>query len=419
MRPDDGLPLKAADRSVLRSRVAAGDHSTDRRGRRRSTPAFLSYGFRPFFLLGAAYAALAVPLWLWMYETGGIAVGGPFRGSVWHAHEMIFGYVAAVMTGFVLTAVPNWTGRLPLSGAPLAFLVATWLAGRFACAMIASPFAALLIDMVFPTVLAVAVWREVIAGHNWRNMPVGSLLTLFAAANLLHHIEQTQPEIGSIATRLALGVMALMIALIGGRIVPSFTRNWLVKRGEHRLPASFGLLDRATLIVVAVALAAWIATPSETIAGLLLMSAGILLLVRLLRWRGVATWREPILLILHVGYFWLAVSLFLLGVSNIRPDIVSTDAALHALTAGAIATMTLAVMTRASLGHTGRTIGANFVTIAIFVLVTIGALLRVWAPLLPDSPLDLLVAGGMAWSAAFGLFAICYGPMLLRPRIRR
>lgn len=404
------------DRSVPRARVGRGDTSTDRRGRVRSGPAILSYGFRPFFLAATTYAALMIPLWLWMYRSGA-SPAGPFSGPAWHAHEMTFGYLGAVIAGFVLTAVPNWTGRLPLSGRRLAILVALWVLGRLAVSGVASPVLALLLDLAFPTALAGSVWREVLAGRNWRNMPVAVLLTLFAGANLLHHLEGFRPNLDGLPMRLALGVAAMLIALIGGRVTPSFTRNWLAKAAVPKLPASFGTIDRAALAATAVAVVAWIARPDHTLTGALLALAGVLLLVRLSRWQGFRTWRAPIVAILHVGYLWLSVALLMLGLTALAPQLLPASAALHALTAGAVATMTLAVMTRATRGHTGRPIETDAATLCIYLLVTVGALLRVAAPLLADVYLPVLTVGGLLWSLGFGVFVVSYGPMLLRPKV--
>src|SRR5690606_36926314 len=173
-------------------------------------------------------------------------------------HEMLFGYLGAVIAGFILTAIPNWTGRLPLSGTPLALLALLWLAGRLATAFVSAPLAAAVIDLSFPVALAWAVWRGILAGRNWRNAPVALTLTLLALANGLHHAEAAGLLHEGLASRLALSVAAMLMALVGGRIVPSFTRNWLVKRGARALPASFGLLDKAALAATAAALTAWI-----------------------------------------------------------------------------------------------------------------------------------------------------------------
>lgn len=406
----------ASDRSVLRRLRAIGDATRDGRGRIASMPPILHYGFRPFFFLAALYAGLAVPAWLAVYHSG-FVLPGPFQGMAWHAHEMLFGYLAAVMAGFILTAVPNWTGRLPLSGWPLGGLVLLWMAGRIGTAIIGHPGAAMAIDLAFPTVLSAAIWREVIAGGNWRNAPVATIFTLFGLANALHHVEALGFMADGLGTRLALGVVAMLIALIGGRIVPSFTRNWLVKQRAVRLPAPFGWPDKAALAATAAAMLLWIAFPEAQAAGYILVVSGALLAIRLFRWAGLATWREPIVFILHAGYGWLALSILMLGASVLWPAVPSS-AALHALTAGAVGSVTLAVMTRASLGHTGREIRADGWTQAIYAAVTAGAALRVAAPFAADGYLAVLMAGGTFWSAAFLLFALRYAPVLWRSRIR-
>lgn len=404
-----------ADRSVLRVRRKSGDLSRDGRGHVSAMPPILQYGFRPFFFLAALYAGAAIPAWLWMYFSGH-ALPGPFPGLHWHVHEMLFGYLQAVLAGFVLTAIPNWTGRLPLSGWPLAGLVSLWLAGRIACAVAPDPVAAFVVDISFPVVLGLAVWREVVAGRNWKNAPVAVMITLFGLANALDHAANLGFVPHDLGVRLALGAIAMLLALIGGRIVPSFTRNWLVKNGETRIPASFGALDKAALVATAVGVAAWVALPGSYAAGAMLCLAGLLLMARLTRWQGRRTVREPIVLILHVGYAWLGVALLLLG-GSVFFDTLPESAALHALTAGAIGTMTLAVMTRASLGHTGRDIVADRPVIAAYAAVTVGAVFRVTAPLAGDWYPHLLVCGGALWSGAFLLFAIRYAPILWGRRL--
>jgi uncharacterized protein involved in response to NO len=404
------------DRSKPRARVNAGDRSIDRRGRARNAPAFLSYGFRPFFLLGSAYAALAVPIWLCVY-LGRIEPVGALPPAAWHAHEMIFGYLAAIMAGFVLTAVPNWTGRLPLSGAPLAWLVGLWALGRLAVAFDPEPVSAAALDLLFPVALAAAIWREIVAGRNVGNAPIAVLFTLFAAANLLDHAGRFLPALEGYGVRVALGVAAMLIALVGGRVTPSFTRNWMARLGLSPLPAPLDRLDRAALLAAAIAVATWAFRPDSALAGTALVTAGALLAVRLARWRGHRVLREPIVLVLHLGYLWLAAALALIGLATLLPETVPASSGIHALTAGAIGTMTLGVMTRATRGHTGRAIVADRATVAIYALVGAGALLRVVAPFAASAYLPLLIAGGVAWSGAFLIFVIAYGPMLLRPRI--
>ncbi len=360
-----------------------------------------SAGFRPFFLLAASWAAIAVPVWLAAYAHG-YMLRGAVPPILWHGHEMVFGFGVAAVAGFLLTAIPNWTGRLPVRGWPLAVLALLWLSGRIAMLV---PGAALL-DLAFLAALVAVVARELLAGRNWRNLPMlGGLLLLFAA-NLLFHF--------GIAAGLRLGIATLLmlIALVGGRIVPSFTRNWLAKQAPRgRMPAPESLFDRAALVVTLAALAAWVAD----LASWPLILAGLVLAARLSRWRGGATFGEPLLLVLHAGYGWLALGLVLLGLSELVPALPASTA-LHALTVGAIGTMTLAVMTRASLGHSGRALAADAATRTIYLLVTLAALLRVASAFAATHAVVVTSLAGLAWSAAFALFAVHYGPLLVRER---
>jgi uncharacterized protein involved in response to NO len=408
---------RTVDRSAPRAALSSGDTSRDGRGRIRAMPPILHYGFRPFFFLAGVYAGLAIPLWLAAY-LGGLEIGGAFGAMGWHVHEMLFGYVAAVIAGFILTAIPNWTGRLPLSGGPLAMLVFLWLAGRLACMLISEPWLVMAIDLAFPAVLAFSIWREIVAGRNWKNAPVAVMITLFGLANAADHLTNVGLIDERIGQRLALAVIGLLIALIGGRIVPSFTRNWLVKERAANLPSPLSHLDKAALVVTAMSLAGWVAAPYNSGVGMALLAAGILLAARLYRWRGMATLREPILIVLHAGYGWLALAIAMVGLSILWPDVFPYSSAIHALTAGAVGTMTLAVMTRASLGHTGRQIVADRLVVAIYVLVTAGAVLRVAAPFSGGWYAHVLACGGGLWSAAFLLFSIRYAPILWRRRLR-
>ena len=387
--------------------------SAGERPRNYGGPAILSYGFRPFFLFGSLYAGCAVAAWIWMIAEG-TSLPGLFQGVAWHSHEMIFGYLAAIVAGFILTAVPNWTGSLPVRGAPLGALVLVWFAGRIAIAIVPWPWIALLIDAAFLILLAAVLWREVVAGRNWRNAPVCVLISIFAAANILAHLGLSFENLAGYGDRLALGVAALLIGLIGGRVVPSFTRNWMARLGVEPKPAPFGRFDQGVLIVAALALAWWVAAPTAFTTGAMLVAGGLLHLVRLARWRGDMTLREPIVAILHVGYLWLAIAFVMIGGAILFPDVIGASSSLHALGAGAIGTMTLAIMTRATLGHTGHEITANTATLAIYCLVTIGSVARVAAPYLPVDYVLAIGVGGAAWAAAFLLFSLAYGPLLLR-----
>jgi uncharacterized protein involved in response to NO len=386
--------------------------------RRQSTmPAFLSLGFRPFFLGSGLWAAAALTVWIAML-TQGIALPSRFDPLAWHIHEMLFGFVMATIGGFLLTAIPNWTGRLPVRGLPLLVLAGSWLLGRIACLVSAAlpAWLATGADLLFPVLLAAAAAREIIAGRNWRNLVVLGPVSLLGVANLLMHLEANGAAIPpGLGWRLGLGAIIVLITVIGGRIVPSFTRNWLAKRPGAALPASQGRLDLAALVVLPVGLALWVAWPDLRAAGVVLLCAAALHLCRLARWRGLSTRAEPLLLVLHIGYAWVVLGVALLGLVTLGVDI-PPSAAIHALTAGAIGTMTLAVMTRATRGHAGRPLAADRPTVLIFALVILAALARIAAALSTGWFLPLLVASAALWIAAFACFVLAYAPMLLLPR---
>jgi uncharacterized protein involved in response to NO len=240
---------------------------------------------------------------------------------------------------------------------------------------------------------------------------------LLLAGNALVHAEALGwSTTAALGNRIGIATLLMLISFVGGRIVPSFTRNWLSKQQPGAAaPASFDAVDRVALALTGLALAAWAAAPDAALAPMAELAAGFAIAIRLARWRGRSTWREPLVLVLHVGYSWLALGFILLALSRFIPSLPPT-AALHALTAGAIGTMTLAVMTRASLGHTGRALTAGPGTVAIYGLVNLSALLRLAAPFGASEYLLLLSLAGAAWVAAFGLFMLIYGPALTQPR---
>jgi uncharacterized protein involved in response to NO len=331
---------------------------------------------------------------------------------------MLFGFVGAIVGGFLLTAVPNWTGRLPIAGWPLGGLFALWAAARLALLFSATIgiVPAALLDVGFFLVLGLLAAREVLEANN-RNIPIVGMILLFGTADALDYLATggilPWPDLG---WQLAIGIVVILISLIGGRIIPSFTRNWMSKRGIKKgLPTQPGRFDLVVIGATALAVLAWLAGPSETPVGLFLVAAALLQAVRWLRWRGYRTYPDPLVFVLHVGYAWIPIGLALLGCSLM--GLVPRSAAIHALTAGAMATMILAVMTRASLGHTARELKANAATTTIYALVTVGAVLRVVASLgLVDYNFGIEIAG-VAWAGAFALFLIAYAPVLWRPRI--
>ena len=388
-----------------------------RRARMAAAPPILRGGFRPFFFFGAGWAAVALLVWLFAF-LGGLTLPSAFDALSWHRHEMLFGFIGAIVAGFLLTAIPNWTGRLPIAGPPLAALAGLWLAARIAL-YFSDTFGlvvAAVLDVGFYLVFGFVAGREVIAAKN-RNVPMVGLVLLFAIANVLDYAGVAgligDSEVGF---RAGIALVVLMISLIGGRIIPSFTRNWMTKQGfKEHLPGQPSTFDKVTIAVTAIAVLGWVIAPYAEASGAALAIAGLFQAVRLGRWRGWRTVSDPLVLVLHVGYAWLPVGLILLGWSILGTAVPRT-AAIHALTAGAMATMILAVMTRASLGHTGRELRAGLATTSIYLLVTIAAVTRVIAPLGAGDMVTLVRISGTAWLAAFGLFVLSYGPMLFTQR---
>ena len=387
------------------------------RGLAARGPALLSYGFRPFFLAAGVFAFLAMTLWI-VALSFELPIGGSLGSLNWHAHEMLFGYATAALAGFLLTAIPNWTGRLPVSGPPLAALFSLWLAGRIAMAVpdLTGVTVAAAIDAMFLPVLAAVALREVVAGRNWRNLKVSLGLMGLAGANVAFQIAATNGGDTGLAIRSTVSIYMLLIALVGGRIVPSFTRNWLAKVGEIRVPKPFGTYDKASVVTLAVALATWMFAPEGALTALLAVVAALLNLGRLGRWRGWHVVEEP--LAAHAPH-----RLSLHSARHVRCRAGGAGRDRRAVSApcddgGRHRCMTLAVMTRASLSHTGRRAEASIPSGLSFGALLMAAVVRPFAELLPESYHLLLSMSGLAWLAAFGLFVIEYMPMLAGPVVR-
>src|SRR5690554_1702540 len=275
--------------------------------------ALFSYGFRPFFLGGALWALIAMLLWIGLMTGEGFTLG--LTPAAWHAHEFLFGYVGAIIAGFLLTAVPNWTGRTPLQGAPLLVFFILWLAGRIAFLLVAQvgyPVVAVA-DSIFLVALAAFVFREVMATENKGNVRIAIILTVLALANILFHVEiitQGQPVF---TVRGTISLIVLLISVIGGRVVPNFTRNWFMRRGDTRLPAPMDRFDQVALASGAVALAFWTFLPELPVTAFFLFAAGLMHVARLGRWSGWRTAAEPIVLILHIGYAFVPIGFVLVA----------------------------------------------------------------------------------------------------------
>jgi uncharacterized protein involved in response to NO len=372
----------------------------------------LSYGFRPFFLGAGVVAVVAMGLWI-VAIVGGLPVGGDYGAVGWHAHEMLFGFGSAVLAGFLMTAIPNWTGKMPLAGVPLAALAGLWLAGRVA--MLWAGAAAVAIDALFlPALLAVCA-REIVTGGQWANIKVLGGVAVVAVANLFLHLEVLLSGSPGTAARAAVAGYVLLITIIGGRIIPSFTRNWLAAAGASRFPVPYNRRDAGAIVVGLVALASWTVAPQGWPTAALALTGAGAVFWRLSRWRGAATWRNPLLVVLHVAFGF--VGLGFVAIAAAAAGWLPAAASMHVLMVGGIGGMMLAVMTRATRGHTGRPLAASGWTVASYACLFGAALARPAADLL-GTPVLLDVAGGL-WIGAFLLFLAEYGPMLLfdrRPR---
>jgi uncharacterized protein involved in response to NO len=376
----------------------------------------IARGFRPFYLLAAIFAILAVLVWLLAFA-GVLHTEGYLRGIFWHSHEMVFGFGMAVMTGFLLTAVRNWTGLPTLTGPPLAGLAVLWIAGRV---MVISgpPLLAAAIDVLFVPLLAVAIARPVLKSRNRRNYKIVVLLLLIGLANVVYHLASLGPLPAWLAYTsviAAMDLMTLTYAIVAGRVIPAFTGN-AVPDAE---PGSFAWLEflafaSLLLIIVLRLVSDWAPVPVILSATLLIVAA-VAHTFRLALWQPQKTASNTLLWMLPVAYSWLPVAFFLRALAQY--SIVGQAAWVHALTMGAISSLMLAMMMRSSLGHTGRPLIASGVDMGAYLLLQFAAILRVAAGLFPDSLYAAVVAvSGGLWVLAFGSFLIRYTPMLLGPR---
>ncbi len=384
------------------------------------------YGFRVFFLSAGMYACLAMFGWLvWLglhqvqIEVIEPTVSIPIYQ--WHAHEMLFGYAGAVIAGFLLTAVPNWTATRPLSGTPLVILATVWALGRLAMGLSTYLPATLVavLDLAFLPMLAGFVAAPLFQSRNRRNWIFIPLLLGLFAANLLVHVEVLGGANGLAATghKLAVNLLVVLLSLVGGRVVPAFTRNWLTARGEQRLPVSISALDLTTVLgTLGFAIISLFPVPDTVIGGWAAVLAA-LHLVRQGLWRPLTTLAAPIVLVLQIGYAWIGLGFALIAWSLLG-DGLTEASAYHALTVGAIGSLTLAVMSRAALGHTGRDLVASVPVVFAYGLVSLSAAIRVIGPnLWPEHYGGMMLTAGLTWFIAFGLFCMIYWPILTSPRI--
>ncbi|MDH4313876.1 MAG: NnrS family protein [Gammaproteobacteria bacterium] len=381
-------------------------------------PAVLwSHAFRPFFLLSGLAAVTAVCAWILILRGVGMPVPNVLQ---WHGHEMLVGFAMATIAGFLLTAVATWTGRKPVDGAPLVLLAIFWIAGRFAMAFAAGlqSWEVAALDMLFPVWLCLLVGREIFAAENRRNYPIVAITVLLALLNLVYHfgIAGVIPRADRLVLYFFIHTILLLITVIGGRILPNFTANWMRSHGTPRPPVNSAWLDRLTIGMTILLGVTGSLYETSSAVGWLAITTAILHAWRLSQWRGLATFREPLLFVLHFSYFWLPVGYALLGLAIVAGMGTATGA-LHVLTMGGIGGMILSMITRVPLGHTGRPLHASRLTVVAYISLIVAVLLRVWGPLDSKHYLGLLTYAGVAWCAAFTIFLIVYWPVLTQARV--
>ncbi len=376
---------------------------------------FWSFGFRPFFLLAALAAGVLLPVW-GFYFAGDLGVPTRLAPPIWHGHEMLFGFTAAVIAGFLLTAVPAWTGIPPVKGGRLVALAVLWVAGRLAVY-----FAALLpawlvaaIDVAFFPAVALTIAPALVASNNRRNFGFPVVLLVFALANLAIHAAATGyfPAGAEIGIKVAVGLVTLLMIIIGGRVIPGFTANALGT--PSRRP---DWTDKAALYAAIAVLLLELLPQARLAQGLAALGAAVLVALRMRGWQSLRTSRRPILWVLHLGYAWIAVGLAFKGF-GLLTEIVRWQDALHGLTAGAIGTLTLGMMSRVALGHTGRPLQVRPAITAAYILITLATVIRLCTPFAATlHPVQALThVAGALWAAAFIIYFVVYAPILIAPR---
>jgi uncharacterized protein involved in response to NO len=377
-----------------------------------------SYGFRPFFLAVGASALLLVPLWAASFASG-FALGTDWPPMLWHAHEMLYGFACAAVAGFLLTAVPSWTGQKGFGGWPLVVLSGVWLLARLAIGTSASwPFALVaLLDLAFLPLLAALLAVPLVRERN-RNTPLLLVLLVLWLGDACFYVGLYREDFALARQALlaAVNLVLILITVIGGRITPSFTANALRQRGIEAAVRSDARVTTVTVVLMIAVAAVDLVRPDSALAGWIAFAAAIAQGVRLAQWQGWRTLGQPILWVLHLAYAWLPVGLLMKALALVGGVPVAAFW-LHALTVGVIATMILGVMTRVALGHTGRPLRVRPVTVVAYLLLSAAALVRVFGPVQAGARYGAVVgASATLWAVAFALFLWVYAPILVAPR---
>ena len=378
---------------------------------RKAHFALWSLGFRPFYLLATVFGAISVLLWAAQFS--GLLRSTYLQGSVWHAHEMLFGFTTAVIAGFLLTAVRVWTNQPTPSGVPLMGLAALWVCGRV---LVLTPFTltAAIINAAFPVAVAVAIGIPMWRSRNLRNYFLAGLLVLMGVLSLVVHLA-LRPDVGitpRVGLQLALDVVLLIMAVMGGRVIPMFTNNGVPGTNATRN----AWVEKLALGAIILLFAADLLQLPPAVIAVITLTGALLHGVRLALWKPWRTVATPLVWILHAAYAWLVVHLLLRGLSAL--ELLAGSHATHALTIGAIGGLTLGMMTRTARGHTGRVLVADGFELTMFLLIQAAALARVFGGMvLPDFYMASVQLSAVLWAAAMGLYAVRYWPVLTRARL--
>jgi uncharacterized protein involved in response to NO len=391
---------------------------TDLQKEQKITP-LLRLGFRPFFLSGAIFSIVAITLWLLMYK-GAINLSPLGGGYWWHIHEMIFGFGCAIIAGFLLTAIQNWTGVRGAQGTTLLLLFLLWLAGRIVLLVpsIFSDILTTIIDLSFLPVVAYVLAKPILATKQYNNLFFVPLLLLFTLANLEMHLAIYFPQTFTITYAGYAGVMliALLMSVMAGRVAPMFTANGTKTAKVTPLP----WLDKVTNGSLAIAMFSLLMEPIigfyQQFFGIILIIAGLFQTMRWLRWRPWITLGVPLLWSFHIAIKFIAYGLIILGASYLIPEVPSSHM-WHLLTVGGMGGLILAMISRVSLGHTGRPLSPPKAMTAAYFCITLAAIIRAFGPwAFPDKTVLFIDISGTFWLFAFGIFVITYAPMLMSAR---
>jgi uncharacterized protein involved in response to NO len=373
--------------------------------------ALWNLGFRPFYLLASVFSAFSVLLWA--AQSSGLLNAAYLTDPLWHGHEMLFGYTTAIIAGFLLTAVRNWTGQPTPSGMPLMALAALWVAGRV---LVLTPFAmtSAIINAAFPIAVAVAIAVPLLRARNTRNYFFAGLLVVMGTLIFAMHMAMQgrfalSPRVG---LQLELDLVLFIMAVMGGRVIPMFTSNGIPGTNAIR----HALVEKIALGSVILLFAADLLQLPQSLAAVIALAACLAHAWRLYLWKPWRTLATPLVWILHAAYAWIVVYLLLRGLTSL--DLLAGSYAAHALTVGAIGGLTLGMMTRTARGHTGRLLVADEFERAMFLLIQIAAVVRVFGGIVsPGFYIASIQLSGVMWATAFGLYAVRYWPVLTRPRL--